>query len=306
LTIRQLLFRTLAFWILVPSLLTPAYAANSFPSLRDSRSPALQQGLERALANLSLAGPSRSHRLAVALVDVTDPHHPRMAAVNGDRMMYAASLPKIAILLGAFQRIADGSLTLDKSTRATLTAMIRHSNNHAATKMLHEVGMNYLAKLLQSPRYDLYDPRYDGGLWVGKAYSSASARKPDPLHHLSHGATALQVARYYYLLETGRLVSPRASAQMKTILGNSAIHHKFVKGLERNRPGSTIYRKSGTWRTWHADSAIVERDGHRYIAVALADDPHGSQWLPRLIVAMDDLIFRPTATQVAGLGDTTR
>jgi beta-lactamase class A len=304
LNIRQLLFRILAFWILVPTFLSPAIAASSFPTLRDSRSPELQQGLERALSELNLSGAARQHRLAVALVDITDQHRPRVAAVNGDRMMYAASLPKIAILLGAFQRVADGNLTLDNATRNTLTAMIRRSSNQAASEMLNRVGIDYLAELLQSPRYDLYDPRYDGGLWVGKPYGKAPARKRDPLHNLSHGASAIQVARFYYLLETGRLVSPAASAEMKTILGHPAIHHKFVKGLESSRPGSAIYRKSGTWRTWHADSAIVERDGRRYIAVALAEDTRGSKWLSSLIVSMDDLIFRPQVARVAALGDT--
>ena len=33
-------------------------------------------------------------------VDVTERNAPRLAMLNGDEMMYAASLPKIAILLG--------------------------------------------------------------------------------------------------------------------------------------------------------------------------------------------------------------
>ena len=38
-------------------------------------------------------------RLAVGIVDMHDPTHIAYATVNGDNMMYAASLPKIAILL---------------------------------------------------------------------------------------------------------------------------------------------------------------------------------------------------------------
>jgi len=38
-------------------------------------------------------------KMAVGLVDLQDPESPRFAQVNGDTMMYAASLPKIAILL---------------------------------------------------------------------------------------------------------------------------------------------------------------------------------------------------------------
>ena len=82
-------------------------------------------------------------------------------------------------------------------------------------------------------------------------------------------------------------------------MGKPAINHKFVRGLNEARPGSNIYRKSGTWRNYHADSAIVERDGRRYIAVALAQSTRGSQWLKQLVVAMDDLVFHSSAPKVA-------
>jgi beta-lactamase class A len=208
-------------------------------------------------------------------------------------MMYAASLPKIAILLGAFERIANGDMTLDDKTQEKLGLMIRNSSNQAATEILNQVGKAYLADLLQSPRYRLYDPERNGGLWVGKEYSKSGAWKRDPLHNLSHGATALQVARFYYMLQTGQLVSPEHSQQMKAILADPAIKHKFVKGLESKHLDSRIYRKSGTWKQYHSDSAIIEHDGHRYIAVALAKSPLGGKWLSDLIVAMDDLISKP-------------
>ncbi|MGV6859041.1 MAG: serine hydrolase [bacterium] len=253
--------------------------------------PALQSGLEKSIDRLGLKGAARQQKLSLALVDITDEDHPVVAMINGDHMMYAASLPKIAILLGAFHRIEEGELTLDDDLRNDLTQMIRYSSNQAATKVLNIVGKEYLAELLQSPRYKLYDPEHNGGLWVGKEYGRGTAFQRDPLHHLSHGATAYQVARFYYMLETGQLVSPKLQPEMKAILGKPGINHKFVKGLNSARPGSEIFRKSGSWRQWHADSAIVERDGHRYIAVGLADNKSGGQWLSKIIVAMDDLVL---------------
>lgn len=178
--------------------------------------------------------------------------------------------------------------------------MIRYSSNAAATRVLNRIGPKYLNRLLQSDRYRLYDKSHNGGLWVGKPYGKSPAYQRDPLYSISHGATAWQVARYYYLLETGKLVSPGASKEMKKILGNPRINHKFVAGLHAVHPEAEIYRKSGTWRTYHSDSAIIERDGRRYIAVALANDAHGSNWMKDLIVAMDDIIFTQT---YASLGD---
>ena len=99
----------------------------------------------------------------------------------------------------------------------------------------------------------------------------------------------MHAAKFYYMLETDRLVSPSLSKDMKEILSKPAIHHKFVKGLE-SRPNAKIYRKSGSWRTWHADSAIVENAGHKFIVVALAEHPNGGKWLQRIITPLHDLI----------------
>lgn len=261
-----------------------------YPDLESCTDSTLQQGLDASLSSLKLQKAVDRQQLCVSLVDVTDPNHPRLAQVNGDQMMYAASLPKIAILLGAFERMANGELNHDQKLDNTLVRMIRNSSNRAATEVLNMVGKEYLAELLQSPRYRLYDAKQSGGLWVGKEYSKSPAWKRDPLANLSHGATALQVARFYYLLETGQLVSPEMSREMKSILGEPAIAHKFVKGLQKATPEAKIYRKSGTWRTYHADSALIEHDGRRYIAVALANHPSAGVWLKDLIVALDDLI----------------
>jgi beta-lactamase class A len=264
-----------------------------WPLLKYSREPHLHAALRAKLKHLGLERAAAQRKLALALVDITDPAQPRVATINAHQMMYAASLPKIAILLGAFQKAADGQLEMTQENLDLLTAMIRRSSNSAASIMLEKVGFEYLAQVLQSERYALYDPEMNGGLWVGKAYAKAGAWKRDPLYNLSHAATVFEVARFYYLLETDRLVSPEASAQMRQILGKPEINHKFVLGLGTMRPGSTIRRKSGSWRTYHSDSAVVERDGRRYIAVALADHPSGGRWLSQVIVAMDDLIYDP-------------
>jgi len=269
-----------------------AIAGDGYPRLAESVDPQLQKGLTQTINKLGMAKAVRNGTLSVALVDITDLNQPRLATVNGNQMMYAASLPKIAILLGAFERIERGDIKLDTKTHRQLVKMIRNSSNTAATAMLNKVGKQYLADLLESPRYRLYDRERHGGLWVGKEYARSGAWKRDPLHNISHGATTFQVARFYYMLETAQLVNPELSKKMKAIMGKPAINHKFVRGLNEARPGSTIYRKSGTWRNYHADSAIVERDGRRYIAVALAQSTKGSYWLKRLVVAMDDLVFR--------------
>ena len=274
-------------------LVGPASTQSDDPSLGETCDPRLQKALVSRLGSLHLQNATARKQLSVVVVDITDTSSPRMAYVNPNEMMYAASLPKIAILLGAFEKIANGEMTLDDETLEKLKRMIRNSSNSAASEILQSVGMEYLAELLQSSRYRLYDPERNGGLWVGKAYGKTPAWKRDPLHNLSHGATALQVARFYYLLETGQLVSPELSMLMKSILADPAHEHKFVKGLKNIQPDSEIYRKSGTWGPYHSDSAIVEHHGRRYIAVALAKSAKGERWLQELIVALDGIICPP-------------
>ena len=259
--------------------------------LREHIDSGLQRQLEKALAGLDLGDAVKGGQVSVALVDLTKLAEPRVAAVNGDQMMYAASLPKIAVLLGAFEKIAQGKLRYDPETERTLERMIRESSNSAATEMMQRVGKEYIAHVLLSPRYRLYDPAHNGGLWVGKDYAKTGVWRRDPLHNLSHGATAIQVARFYYLLQTGNLVTPHYSREMKRILAEPAIEHKFVRALHRVNPDATLFRKSGTWGTFHSDSVLVERDGHAYIAVALANGVRGETWLGEIIVALDRLIF---------------
>jgi beta-lactamase class A len=287
----SLSLRKLILSLALTVLSVSAHAAPTYPELDQSVDARLQTELEQKLGGLGLEDAVRKGHLSVALADITDPEHPRFASVNPNNMVYAASLPKIAILLGAFSRIQAGDMQFDTATRDTLTRMVRVSSNSAATDMLGQVGMHYLADLLQSPRLRLYDPARNGGLWVGRPYGKGGETLRDPMHNLSHGATALQVARFYYMLQTGRLVSPELTAEMKSILGNPGIHHKFVKGLEGEHLAANIFRKSGSWRDFHADSASVEHDGRRYIAVALAENPKGGEWLSHLIVGMDKAVF---------------
>ena len=271
-------------------------SADGYPQLRESTDPVLQKKLEQLIREAGLQKAVSQERLSIALVDISDVRRPRIAAVNGEVMEYAASLPKIAILLAAFVQIEQGRIELDKKLEADMTRMIRNSSNAAATRVLDIVGREELLRTVQAPKFMLYDKRYDGGLWVGKAYAKKGAYRRDPLHNISHGITALQGARFYYLLETNRLVGPELTLKMKQILSDPAINHKFVKGLQE-RPGVKLYRKSGTWKHFHADSALVEYGKHKYIIVGLAEDPQGGKWLEKLAAPLHDLAVKAPAKE---------
>ena len=256
--------------------------------LSESGDVRLQRALEQLVLEQKLASALNRQELALVFVIVTDPDKPRLAELNGHNMVYAASLPKIAILLGAAVAIDEGRLKLDNELQQELDKMIRYSCNSCATRVLEKVGREELLEILQSPEYNFYDQGGAGGLWVGKDYGPSSAYRRDPLSGISHGATAFQAARFYYKLHTGTLVSPKQSAMMLDVLSNPGISHKFVKGLSAY-PDLQIYRKSGTWRTYHADSALVRTDGLAYIIVALANNANGAAWLEKLAAPLHEL-----------------
>lgn len=269
--------------------------APTYPSLWDSFDPDFNQALETALKN-EFQGEYRqaveNKKAAFVVVDITDLQHPKVAGVNPDVMLYAASMPKIAILLGAFVKIESGEMSLDDETRSELTRMIRKSSNEAATAVLKLVGIENLAEILQSDKYRLYDPEHNGGLWVGRDYSGGPLWRRDPLNNISHGATAMQAARFYYLAVTGRLVSEQYFDDLAEIMSNPGIAHKFVKGIKESNPDAEIYRKSGTWKKFHADSGVIvdKERGYQYIIVALVEHPKGADGLARFAAVVDETL----------------
>jgi beta-lactamase class A len=277
-----------ALTILTILLCGPLFANENTPILNDAEDRQLQKGLETVIAEQHLTNAVKAQELAVVLVLVTDPDKPRLAELNGRNMVYAASLPKIAILLGAAVEIDEGRLELDNELHRDIDNMIRYSCNSCATKVLEQVGREELLDILQSPKYNFYDQNGSGGLWVGKDYGPAAAYHRDPLSGLSHGATAFQAARFYYKLQNGTLVSPEQTKLMLEALSNPGIKHKFVKGLKAY-PNLEIFRKSGSWKTYHSDSALVRGDGLAYIIVALTHNPKGSVWLEKLASPLHEL-----------------
>lgn len=272
----------------------PVFVADDdWHPLRDQLDPELQAVLTARLQQNKLWKQLLAEkRMAISVVDLSRPEEARFAQVNGDVMMYAASLPKIAILLAAMQQIEDGVLKETPEVKKDLNDMIRVSSNGAATRMIDRVGgLDAIEAVLRDPRYAFYDPQYGGGLWVGKRYSSSSRRNPDPMKGLSHAATATQVSRFYYLVAEGRLVSEARSRQMLEILGNPGINHKFVNSLSSIVPGRSLFRKSGSWRNWHADSILVwGSDWRRYIVVCLVEDKNGEGIMRNVIPAVESVL----------------
>jgi beta-lactamase class A len=262
--------------------------------LERRRDQGLQARLDQALQKEKLwQALISTGKMAVGLVDLSDPARPRFAQVNGNTMMYAASLPKLAILLAAFQGFADGSLKETPQIRADLIGMIRRSDNFAASQMVARIGLKKIERVILDPRYQFYDAKKGGGIWVGGSFARAGEQNPEPLKNLIQAATVNQVCRFYYLLAYGRLINPESSRQMLKILAFPDLHDKFVSVLEKEVPPSHLYRKSGEFRIWYSDSILVwGQPFQRYILVALVEHQQGEQIL-RKLVPLAEQILKP-------------
>ncbi|WP_419214018.1 serine hydrolase [Maribacter sp. X9] len=234
-------------------------------------------------------------KMSVGLVDLSDPQNVRFARVNGNHMMYAASLPKIAILLAAMDAIEKGALKETLEVKKDMRLMISKSDNAASTRMIDRVGYEKIEAVMTDPKYAFYDETNGGGLWVGKRYGSGGDTNREPLKNLSHAATATQVCRYYYLLANGKLVNQKRSKQMLDIMEDPELHHKFVNTLDQIAPKARLFRKSGSWKTYHSDSILVwgKDSNRRYILVALIDDANGEQIIRDLVKPIEKVLKKP-------------
>lgn len=252
---------------------TPTYAA-------------LQSKLERIDTTLRAKYGMASEQTAVGLLDLKNL---RLAMIHPDRGEYAASIPKIGILLAYFQLHPEAGTNLLTQTRHELGLMTKASNNEMAANFSREMGLKEIQQVIHS--YKLYDTNQGGGIWVGKHYGKGDERYGDPVGDNSHAATVRQLLRYYLLLEQGRLVSPIASKRMKEIFHSPDIPHdniKFVKALAPRKV--LILRKWGSWQDWLHDSAIISGPNRHYILVALTKHPKGDEYLFELAIEVDDLM----------------
>jgi beta-lactamase class A len=261
------------------------------PALRKLRDKGLEARLRAEITkNPTWASLIRSKRMSIGIVDMSTGLDAKYAALNGQHMMYAASLPKIAVLAAAHDAIENGTLAETAEIRNDMRLMIAKSNNAATTRMIDRIGFAQIEATMTSPDLKLYDPENGGGLWVGKRYASGGKRIPDPIKGISHAATAEQVCRYFYLLANNELISDRSSEKMKRYLVDPELHHKFVNVLDRVAPNAKVYRKSGSWKSFHADVVLVQGPNRNYIMTALIDDPAGEQIIRDLGKVLDRLM----------------
>ncbi|PYE80299.1 beta-lactamase class A [Winogradskyella epiphytica] len=269
----------------------PIQPKDSIAQIGELRDIQLQTILENEInKNESWKVLVANNAMAVGIVDLTNIENIKYAGINDNNMMYAASLPKIAVLLASMDAIDKGELEDTPEIRDDMKQMISKSNNQATTRMIDRVGYAKIEEVVRSPRNAFYDEATGGGLWVGKRYGGGGDTNREPLKNLSHAATTKQVCSFYYQLAMGNLISDERSKEMLEIMKDPALHHKFVNTLDQIAPQADIYRKSGSWRSYHSDSALVWGPKRRYIIVALVDNDYGETIIRDLVKPLEKVM----------------
>lgn len=207
----------------------------------------------------------------------------RGTALNADRVYYAASLFKLAVLYEAHRQRAAGRLdfaerlvvqprhleddlgTADRTGIAAgdalpvgwlLEQMIVVSDNVSAVLLLERLG----------------SANVDAGLRALGLKHTSVADEGLP-------TTAGDVALLLEAIATGQAVSPAASAEMEALLRHQAVRDRIPAGLPSDLP---VGNKTGNWENAVHDAAIVYAPSGTYVLVVLSDGTGGNGPIVRL------------------------
>lgn len=191
------------------------------------------------------------------------------ATLNDERVFYAASLFKLAILFELFYQRERGQvrfdehLTLiekyeqyalgellwprDSAVRIDELAekMITHSDNVAAMLLHDRLGNSAINERMR-----------ELGLRATKITNDLPT-------------TAADMARLLEAIASGRIVGPAASAEMLALLRAQRVNDRIPAGLPR---GVAVAHKTGNWERACHDAGIVFAPAGAYILVVLSEE----------------------------------
>lgn len=271
---------------------------------RIEESPALSAAVEEACRLVVASHPEdlTDERIWAAVIDTTDPAHPRLGHFRGDGLVYPASVIKVVYMAHAYEQVASGQRRLDRRLKKLLREMIRVSSNRATQDIL-----DLLTGVTDGPRIEEPAAYRD---WVhrrtatnrylrslGLVRSNACQKTWDELpaadsremqflgaeHPMGYvngnRLTAIETAQLLWLIDQDLLVSPAACRAMRDLLERDAARDGYgdrQQSIGRSMPpGTRIWSKGGSTDRWFADAAIVETPGgRRLVMVVFTDMPH--------------------------------
>ncbi|MDO8804878.1 MAG: serine hydrolase [Elusimicrobiota bacterium] len=217
----------------------------------DPVAPPLESKIDTYVKYLRRRGLIKSdERTAWSVYDLTD--DTKLAGINEDMPMQAASLIKPFIALAYFHEAASGRRKYTEAARNRMEDMIRDSDNAAANRFMRLLGGPAAVQRLLSRNYgeilqDLHLVEYIPP--NGRTYRNKAS-----VHDYS---------RFLYSLWSGALPG---SAEIKRVM-NLPKRTRLCTGVPGVPPGTEVYSKTGTTSRLCADIGILvahRADGKRY------------------------------------------
>lgn len=235
---------------------------------------ALEVASDAALADAILGALARHpERASVAVVNLDDG---RWAAYDADRVQYAASTFKLAVLYEVERRVSAGELTYDDrvlldeeavaedlgtlervpvaedgtvSVGEALDAMVTLSDNATAVALLRHVGPGAVDETLRG---------------IGLSTMSVNTKELP--------ATAADLALLMRAIVTGEGVGDAQREHMRDLLLGQTIRSGIPAALvAESRTGLAVGNKTGTWPDITNDVAFVESDAGPYVIAVTAE-----------------------------------
>jgi beta-lactamase class A len=297
---------TLKLWLII-SAMTLTSAATQAQTLagldRSQRSGDLQLLVDQAVGGVlstNWATPLTTNQIAVTLVDLADPEHPRWASYRGNVRIYPASTIKLFYLVAAHRWLEDGKLQDGDELRRAMRDMIVESYNEA-THLIVDLLTDTTSgpELAPDSLRTWYDKRNAVNRYfesVGYAGINAN-KKPwceGPYGREMQATKAFEPRRNMLTTDTtarilteivlGRAVTADRCKQMMALLSRDPSapstdpddqSHGFT--ALAIQPGMKLWSKAGWTSEVRHDAAYIELPNHRKIVLVTFTTDHANE-----------------------------
>lgn len=242
----------------------------------------------------------KADQLAVSLVSLSDPNHPKVASVRGAVPIYPASVVKLFYLAAAHQWLEDGRIADSPELRRALRDMIVDSSNDATHYVLDVLtGTTSGPELTPDGLRAWVDQRNAVNRWIvslGYPPTINANKKPwceGPYGREKQAIEAFQpnrnlltteaTARIMTEIALGQIVNPERGRQMRELLARDPwaapteedqITGFIANGLPR---GSKLWSKAGWTSETRHDAAFIELPNGRRLVLVIFTTGHAHE-----------------------------
>jgi beta-lactamase class A len=240
-------------------------------AIRASNTQALQQ---KAIAEARRVG-GPNVRIGIAAKNLVSG---ATIAVNAGDEFPSASVMKLPILLELERQAGNGQKPWTDALRAQVNAMITISDNYAADQIVKALGFQPINDTLS--RIGL------GGTHLRNLFADTrSAQNPG-----FNDTTPIDMAKLLELIATDQVLTPQATADMRSLLARNTDRSKLVRLL----PGDArVMHKSGWYDGVANDVGIVnvDRTGAKWVIAVFTQNVPDAETGNQIVAAVSKAVY---------------